>query len=355
MTQREDPTATTTAGTSVLYWVGTYTSDAGALGRGVETLVAGSDVEFSPGGVAAVADSPSFLAVHPLLPVVYAVNEFAQTVSAYARDGATALTPLGEQWPTGDAGCHVSVDPEGRFIVVACWGDGSVLLFDLDAQGRIVSRTEAPRATDPHASAGVRPSRAHASLMLGDDRILTTDLGFDLVRVWRYEPAVGLIEEQTVVLPEGSGPRHLALHPNGRVYVDTEYSIEVVTVESVAGTYQATGRVPATHAPALPGDAASEIGLSADGRFAYVGVRGSNRIGTLSIEDDGAVAAVADTDCGGDWPRHLTVRKDTLLVANEHSGNVAVFRLDEETGIPADLLQDIEIGAPTALIAAQRA
>lgn len=338
----------------VLFWVGTYTADAGGAGLGIESISRGADGTWLSRGPAVAADSPSFLAVHPKLPVVYAVHEFARTVSAYARDGDTALTPLGDSWPTGDAGCHVAVDPEGRFLVVACWGDGSVILFGLDAFGRIVSRQEAPRARDPHArtDAASRPSRAHASLMLGGDRLMSTDLGFDLVRVWRYEPD-GLVEDHEIVLPEGSGPRHLAAHPSGRVYVDTEYSIEVAVLEpSADGRYGLAGVGPATSGGAQTGDAASEIALSADGRYAYVGIRGSNRIGTLAIGEDGRARPIADSPSGGDWPRHLAVGDGALLVANERGGVVAVLALDAQSGIPGPVVQTLDIAAPTAVVRA---
>lgn len=414
---------------SVLFWVGTYTSDSGAEGRGIECLLgdgtgggassardagvpdasapdgvgpavpdasapggagsaepgagvpggvgpAGSDAGV-PGGVGSAepgagvprsdgagvtgldagglvveADSPSFLATHPALPVLYAVNEFAQTVTAYARDGASGLTPLGDRWPTGESGCHVAVDPDGRFLIVTCWGDGRVLLFDLDVQGRIVARTEAAPARDPHAVPGARPSRAHSSLMLGDDRVLTTDLGFDLVRVWRYRDGAGLVEEDAIVLPEGSGPRHFALHPSGRVYVDTEYSIEVVVLEEDAGRFAVAGRSAATSAPARDGDAAAEICLSDDGRFAYVGVRGTNRIGTLRIEDDGSARAIADTECGGDRPRHQAVWEGRLLVANQRSGGISVLPIDPATGVPGVAVAELRVPAPVAIIRA---
>ena len=51
-------------------------------------------------------------------------------------------------------------------------------------------------------------------------------LGFDLVRTWR-PTASGLAPDHDVVLPRGTGPRHLVLHPSGHLHVVTEYSGEV--------------------------------------------------------------------------------------------------------------------------------
>ncbi|WP_222122981.1 beta-propeller fold lactonase family protein, partial [Staphylococcus epidermidis] len=107
-------------------------------------------------------------------------------VGAYGRPGGFSLVPAGRDWPAGEAACHVAVDPQGRFVVVTCWGDGQVLLYELDDDGGITARYPAAASL-----VSGRPSRAHASLMLDDGRVMTTDLGHDLLRVWNYVPSQG--------------------------------------------------------------------------------------------------------------------------------------------------------------------
>lgn len=335
-----------------LIWTGSYTADAGGSGAGIEALRAGTDGTLRWLGVATAADSPSFLAVHPTLDVVYAVGEAARTVRAYRRSGEFGLAPAGREWPAGDAACHVAVDPQGRFLVVACWGDGQVLLYELDGDGGISARFAAAAST----LAG-RPSRAHASLMLDDGRIMTTDLGHDLLRVWNYVPGQGLRLDHELALARDSGPRHLVQHPKGPVLVVTEYSIEVAVLQRSreSGAFSLAGVVQATAAGALPGDAAAEIALGADGRHAYIGVRGSNRIGVLDVGGDGSVVrAVADVPSGGDWPRHHLVRNGWLHVAHERSGDVVTFPLDPETGLPGEAVGRLDLASPTALVPAAR-
>ncbi|WP_269317340.1 lactonase family protein [Arthrobacter sp. MA-N2] len=347
-----------------LIWVGAYTADSDGHGMGIGAVAAREDGSLSWLGTAVEAPSPSFLAVHPTLPVVYAVAEAAQSVRAYRRTGVSGLEPLGGAWPAGAAACHVAVDPSGRFIVVACWGDGNVLLFGLDDDGGITSRFAAPPAKDPHAgvddgtdiaTGGARVSRAHASLMLNDGRIMTTDLGFDLVRVWNYFPDTGLLRDHEVALPMGSGPRHLVQHPSAdAVFVVTEYSIEVaVLLPGADGRFVLHRRGPATADGAVDGDAAAEIALSPDHRFVYAGIRGSNRVSVLAVEGSGTrLRPVADVPSGGDWPRHHLVRDGWLHVANERSGQVTTFALDRATGIPGDVLEQLSVGSPTALVIA---
>jgi 6-phosphogluconolactonase (cycloisomerase 2 family) len=347
-----------------LIWAGAYTADSDGNGKGIGAIAAREDGSLNWLGTAAEAPSPSFLAVHPTLPVVYAVAEAAQTVRAYRQSGLFGLEPLGDAWPAGAAACHVAVDPLGRFIVVTCWGDGNVLLYGLDDDGGITSRFGAPPAKDPHAgieggidvaTGGPRVSRAHASLMLEDGRIMTTDLGFDLVRVWNYFPDSGLLPDHHIALPLGSGPRHLVQHPSAdAVFVVTEYSIDVVVLLPGAdGRFVLHRSGPATANGAADGDAAAEIALSPDNRFVYTGIRGSNRISVLAVEGSGTrLQPVADVPSGGDGPRHHLVRDGWLHVAHERSNQVTTFALDAATGIPGDVHEQLSVGSPTALVLA---
>ena len=237
-------------------------------------------------------------------------------------------------------------------MVVACWGDGQVLLYELDDDGGIACRFSAVHSRDPY-DAG-RPSRAHASLMLADGRVMTTDLGHDLLRIWNVSAGRGLALDHEVVLPRGSGPRHLVQHPGGSVFVVTEHSIEVaVAVPSDSGIFELAFIGAATHGGAVAGDSAAEIALAADGGRAYVGVRGSNRMSVLEVTAGGtALHPVADFPSGGDWPRHHLLRDGWLHVAHQRSGDIVSFPLGPASGLPGGPAARLELSSPTALIAA---
>jgi 3-carboxymuconate cyclase len=344
--------------------IGSYTGDSNGSGEGVSRVSSLPDGTLGEPRLAVEADSPSFLAVHSRLPVVYAVGEVAQTLSAFrlADTGILAdagiLEPIGGAWPAGAAVCHVAVDPHGRFAVAACWGDGRVIAYDLDDQtGAITARREAAPAADPHAGARVpdRTSRAHASLFLPDGRVMTTDLGFDLARVWRWTPDAGLELDHEVTLPVGSGPRHLAQHPAGHVYIVTEYSIDVlVLTPDASGRFSLAAAVPVLAGGAHDGDAAAHISLDEGARHVHVTVRGANRIAVLGVRDGGArLEPIADVACGGDRPRHHLQREGVIHVANQRSSEVATFLIDPVTGIPEQLLQTVPTGTPTCLVALQ--
>jgi len=386
--------------------VGGYTADMDGGASGIGMLLAGVADDASAGGPLSFtgevvrADSPSWLAVHPRLDVVYAALEAKGAVQAFRRTGEASFTPLGESIAAGEATCHVAVAPDGASLVASSWGDGRVVRMELDAAGRpgspIIGAATAdpygPDATGPaglapaaggidlaaaaralRAAAGdefahlvpsydedprgavdtasdLRPSRAHQAAFLSGGLIATTDMGHDLVRFWRVSGS-SLRQEQQVVLPLGSGPRHMVLHPSGHLYVVAELSCEAfVLAQDVIGAWRLIGGTQ-LGAGTLPGDTAAELAASRDGEFVYAGVRGSNTLATLRVRGSGeSLSPVAIVESGVDWPRHHVVVRDTLLVAGQRSDEVVSLTLDLRTGVPGRVRHRAEVPAPTCLL-----
>ncbi|GAA3200906.1 lactonase family protein [Microbacterium terregens] len=391
------------------FWLGGYTARSAGTATGIGTLLAGDADDPLAGGqlrfagdAAATDGSPSWLAAHPTLDVIYAAMEDAGTVRAFHRTGETSFVPLGGPVAAGDAVCHVAVAPDGGSLVAACWGDGRVVRMSLDAAGRPSAPTLAAAAgvsdesdsTGPpgggidlaqaaralRAAAGdqyahlvpdydaaepepVAPtvtddaaspvSRAHQAVFLPAGLVATTDLGLDRVRFWRTTPE-GLRPVQDVALPLGTGPRHMVWHPSGHLYVVTEFSCEVYALAAdITGSWRIVAGTPLAMG-ILPGDAAAELAASRDGEFLYAGVRGSNTIATLRVRGAGdSLTPVALADSGVQWPRHHLVVRDTLLVAGQRSDEVASLTLDLRTGVPGRVRHRVEAPSPTCLLVAR--
>jgi 6-phosphogluconolactonase (cycloisomerase 2 family) len=270
------------------------------------------------------------LALHPTQPVLYAVSEGTEQVHAFRYDEGGTLTRLGQIGPAGVLVCHVAVAPDGSFLVASCWGDGSVLLFELDDDGALGRRHVAPASLDPSGEG--RQSRAHSCLMLGDGRMVTADMGHDLLRLWSFTAGRGLESEGAVALPHGCGPRHFAQSAAGAVYVNTEYSGEVAVLSALPGApwLELRGMFPLTAAGAAPDDAAAEICLDPSQQQLFVSVRGSNRICTLALDANGLPAPLAEFPCGGNWPRHHCFDGAHLVVALQLSDALASFAPDAD-------------------------
>jgi 6-phosphogluconolactonase (cycloisomerase 2 family) len=347
-------------------WLGGYTADMDGRGEGILAARLEADGTLAEVRLAAAAPSPSFLAQHPSLPVLYAVGEREETLRAFAIAADGALAPLGAPVAAGPAACHVALDPEGRFAVVACWGSGQVLTYELDAEtGAVRGRTDAAAALDPYAgrpetemvaprpASASRASRAHFGQPLPGGGFLTIDLGFDLARFWRYSAATGgLLLDYEVVFPYGVGPRHVAAASDGRLYVICEYGVEIYMLTPGSdGRYAITGVAPVRAVPREDGEYAAHLSLSADESLLYATVRKSDVVAVLSVTD-GAPVPLAELGSGAAWPRHHLVLDGRLYVANQRGGEVTVFALGAD-GVPAEIVQRVPAGSPTAVVVAR--
>ncbi|MBS1905495.1 MAG: beta-propeller fold lactonase family protein [Actinobacteria bacterium] len=373
------------------FWTGGYGADMEGPADGIGLLAVAEGhgpTTLGYRGAVVPAPSPSWLAQHPTLDVVYAALEGSGEVAAFARTGESTLRPLGQPVAAGQYVCHLAVAPDGRFLVANCYGDGRVVRIGLGADGALVpeARDKAAElrealfgdgvdpasdegadpmaAADPYAgdpnrfdpNGDPRVSHAHAAAFLPDGRIATTDLGYDLVRIWRPS-ASGLTLDHEVVLPRGSGPRHMVVHPSGHLHVVTEYSCELFTLaatRSEADGRERWGLVAGTQVSAIatPGhDYPAELSRSRDGETLYAGVRGSNTIAALRVRGSGdRVEPLALADAGVDWPRHHLVHDGALLVAGQRSDEISVLDLDERTGAPGRIRHRTPAPAPTHVL-----
>ncbi|HTN56088.1 MAG TPA: beta-propeller fold lactonase family protein [Microbacterium sp.] len=358
------------------FWVGGYGADMEGDAEGIGFLAADAGPRtLTYRGVAAPVASPSWLAQHPTLDVVYAGLEGAGAVQAFARSGESSLRPLGPPIAAGESVCHVAVSPDGRMLIASCYGDGRVIRFGIADDGRLVpaapdkaaelraalfgvehedAEQGAAAASDPYPTpTGEEPraSHAHEAVFLPDGRIATTDLGFDLVRIWRRD----LTPDHEVVLPRGTGPRHMVVHPSGHLHVVTEYSCEVFTLASARdGRWGLASAVTASPIAQAGIDFPAELAMSRDGHTLYTALRGSNTVSALRVKGSGeALEPFALAEAGVDWPRHHLVHEGVLLVAGQRSGTISAIDLDERTGAPRDVRHTTSAPAPTAILPAR--
>ncbi|MFD6416050.1 lactonase family protein [Streptomyces sp. NPDC060194] len=317
-------------------YIGSFTA---AGGRGITTAAVAPDTgALTVLDATDAVDNPSFLALSPDGAVLYAVSETDRGAAAALRTAGERPELLGAAVPVEGAGpTHLSV--AGGHVLTANYASGSVTALPLAPDG---SLTPAPRVLQ-HRGSGPNQERQqgpHAHQVLPDPSgrwVLSVDLGTDSVRVCALEKGELAIRAETALRP-GSGPRHLAFHPDGRhAYVVNELAptLTVCRWDAEAGALEPLGETRLLENEATAHG--SEVVVAPDGRFAWVATRGSDLISVLALDGSGAGARLVTTvSCGGHWPRDLALGPDGrhLYAANEHSGDVTWFTLDAETGIP---------------------
>jgi len=321
----------------------------GGNARGIASLsLAGQGLQFL--GLAASAESPSYLAASTVPGVLYAVAEGAGRVEAFRHEGSgVRLVSLGGQPTTGSLPCHLAATPE--WLYVSNYGSGSVDVFPVDADGRmgVVATTLHP-AAEAGVPTGPAPEQdgphTHSTLAFGDT-VLVADLGTDRVYVYRWADGA-LTLESSIELPPGTGPRDLVVSPvAGKVFLLGELSGSIFTL----GGGRNLRVMRAGRTSAQPGDHAAGLCIDPTGRFLYAGMRGSDRIvavDSLTLEEIGEVAS------GGRTPRHLCVVDGRLLAANQDSGTVASCTIDQDTGVLTPSGAGLFVDSPAFLLADPR-
>ena len=342
-------------GQGAIVHIGGYTAESGGRAEGIVAVRRDpASGELTPLGTAAVTASPSFLVRHPVLPVLYAVNELPEgEVSAFqiAPDGD--LSPLGVA-PTGGAEpCHLAVAPDGRHLFVANYGGGSVAVFPLDAEGVPGERSDLVRH-EGHGADPQRQDRAHCHMVSPDPAggpLFAVDLGTDSVYRYDLDAASGrlLPRAPRVRTPAGTGPRHLARHPDGRrCWLVGELDGTVTGYDlTVDGALHQRGRVDASERAGHVQP--SEIAVGPDGRFLYVGNRGVGTVAVFAVTEE-LPELVAEVDTGGEWPRHLALTGEHLYVADERADMIRIFRVDPGTGVPTAVGEPVPLASPTCVL-----
>ncbi|MFF2523058.1 lactonase family protein [Streptomyces liangshanensis] len=326
-------------------FIGSFTSGGG---RGIIAVsVDAATGALTERGVTDALADPSFLALAPGGDVLYAVSETeegAAAAFAVAGPGAEGGSPrpLGEPVAVrGSAPTHLTLF--AGHLVTANYGSGSVTALPLAADG-----TPGPAATVlRHEGSGPHPDRQrgpHAHQVVADPSgrwLLAVDLGTDSVRISAADAASGApAEHGETVLRAGSGPRHLAFHPEGtHAYVLNEFepTLTVCRWDAAAGILEPVGETPVLPEGVETESFASEVVVARDGRFVWTANRGHDSISVLALDASREKAELVTTvPCGGRWPRDLALDPAgrRLYAANEHSGDVSWFDIDQETGIP---------------------
>jgi 6-phosphogluconolactonase len=289
---------------------------------------------------------PSWLDLGPDPHFLYAISEVSPngSVSALSIAGTGAPTVLNTR-PTGSGPAHVAVHPNGQFLFTSLYNGGAVVTHRIASDGTVGAATDTRRQ-----SSGGRASNAHQVVVdPAGGHVLAVDLGVDTVFTYRLDQArATLAEVGRLALPTGSGPRHLAFHPNGGyAYVAGELA-STVTVCAYADGVLTAGQVVSTVLSPGVTNYPGEIAVSSDGRFVYVSNRGTDTVAVFAVSEDGArLTLVATPPCGGTWPRHLAIDATGkwLYVANQRSGNLAWFAIDPATGVPGPAAGSLPVTA----------
>lgn len=347
-------------------YIGTYSrGDSKGIYSFILDTAAGT---LTPEGLAAAAENPSFLAIHPTGNFLYAVNELDKfqgkdsgAVTAFRINATTGkLERLNDTAAGGTSTCHINISRNGQFAVIANYGSGSCAAFSLGADGKIGERT----AFHQHAGSSVDRSRQqgpHAHSVNFDRQnkhVIVADLGLDEVKVYNFNPATGAMNPNTppsAKVKPGSGPRHFSFHPSGKyAYVINEMACTVTAFNWSAknGTLTEIDTVTTLPVPVEKGFSTAEVVAHPNGRFVYGSNRGHNTIAVFQVDlATGKLKSVEHKSTQGAVPRNFAIDPtgQFLIAANQNSDSLVLFRINQGSGALEQIGSPIKAPVPVCV------
>jgi len=342
------------AASAQFVYVGTYTAPGVPPGGTHPSVAVGIYVfrsDPSDGGLTPVqivpASNPSFVALHPTLASLYSVNEDpAGRVSAYALNPANGhLSALNSASANGQFTTHINVHPSGQYVYAANYGTGSFPVYRILANGSIGAMTDqfqsVGNGTGPNPARQEGPHAHQILTDVGGGHVFGVDLGADKVNALNLDLGSGLFSPNTVPfvpVASGSGPRHMAFHPDGkRAYVLDELasSITVFDYEPVRGACiwkQTLSTLPDNFTGT---NTTAEIRVHPTGQFLYNTNRGHNSVTMYSVDSKtGELDVIGWESTRGEWPRGMNIDPSGtfLYAANQNTDTIAVFRVQPSNG-----------------------
>ncbi|MFN7291750.1 MAG: lactonase family protein [Pirellula sp.] len=348
----------------------------GGYGEGIYTSSLDAAGKIAKPRLLAEQKNPSFFGLHPKLNVLYVVTETMRNekdhpaeVVAYrfttskqddnksTDNTITSMERLNAQKIDGDIPCHVTIDKTGRFLIIANYMNGSVVVFGIEPDGKIGAET----CNIVHKIVeGKTKSNGHCSVIDATNRwVLVADLGLDRVFVYELDSKSGKLVPGThpyLELPAGSGPRHLAFSKNQKqLFVINELNMTM----SSASWNAELGKLELINTEATLPEGESKKGYSTaeviahrNGKFVYGSNRGHDTIVAMGIDaESGRITRLGNYSTLGKTPRNFRFSPDGkyLLAENQGSASIVVFEVDEASGALKPTGERVEVPSPACI------
>lgn len=264
--------------------------------------------------------------------LVYFVNE-VDSFDLKAGGGITTLRydkknrsfeKVGSLNQGGGGPCHITLSNDGRHLITANYGSGSISVVRLSSEG-------IPEKVTDLIFYG---ERSHPHMTLYNPRLHTyyvSDLGLDRVYQLKLDTTMGLLMNAGVPsfsCEPGSGPRHMAIdRPGASLFVINELSSTLSVFNILSDTVSLKQAVSTLPDGFTEKSFCADVHLSGNGNLIYGSNRGHNSIVTFRVGAAGTLSDPAHQDCGGNWPRNFAASRSGkfFLVANQRSDEISVI------------------------------
>lgn len=302
----------------------------------------------------------SYLAISRDGKNVYALGEAeAGGVNAFTFDASSgALKYMNSVRAAGPA--YVSVDDKKEMVFAANYGGGSVLTVRLNKDGSFAT---ADTRVMKHTGSSVVKERqekphVHSVVLSPDNKYLfAPDLGTDRVYQYRIDAKdkdmITPLKMPFLAVMPGGGPRHITFSADGKfAYLVLELAGAIMALSHHDGRLKELQTFSMV-TPDFKGQVSgADIHLSPDGRFLYASNRGdADEIAIFSVNQLGKISLIGRQSVLGKTPRNFAIDPtgNFLLVANQNSNDIVIFKINKTTGLLTPTGKKIEIDKPVCL------
>ena len=304
--------------------------------------------------------NPSYLCLDDDTTRLYCVNEDGSQsgVSAFTYIPASgALEFMNRMDAEGNDPCYIINDANN--VITANYGAGTINVFSKQQDGSLGEVRQVIRHTGGSLDS-TRQEKAHVHMVLfspGHSRLLCSDLGTDTLYIYSYAADGGsktLVLEQKVSVSPGSGPRHLAFHPDGRCFAlinELSATVQMYRYDGEKPVLLQQADLAAENDSGLK--SGGDLAFSPDGNFLYATNREkSNTVTVFSVRADYRLGCIQQISSCGRGPRNLVIDPtgNYLLVANQNSDTIVIFRRDAATGLLSDTSKRIDVSSPACMV-----
>ena len=309
--------------------------------------------------------NPSYLSLSEGGEFLYACTETklpsSGSISSFKINPTKGtLTFLNKQNSGGENPVYVTNSRFNKFVINGNYTEGNVSVFATTAEGSLLPASQIIQFQG-RGPIDSRQDKAHihAAVFSPDfEYIFFPDLGSDKIRVFKFNINDTLPlkprEDLDFISCPGSGPRHFTFHPSGKF----AYCIEELSGTVEAFRYE-NGRLDSiqrifSYSKVQELYNSADIHISPDGLFLYASNRwdNENTISIFSIDTlNGKLTIIGHQSTLGDHPRNFTMDPtgNFLIVANQVSNNIVVFKRDKSTGLLSKVGKEIHVSSPSCL------
>ncbi|HGS8184725.1 lactonase family protein [Pseudomonas aeruginosa] len=306
--------------------------------------------------------NPSFLCLDQTQSLLFCVHGDQSTVSSFQIEPASGtLTKVSSVSCEGNNPVHLTVDKSNKFLAVANYATGSIVILPFDKTGHlqpVISKYDLPGNPGPHK---IEQASSHPHMIPRDPSgrfLVVPDKGLDKVFVFDLKQDGTALKPELaheIKAREGAGPRHVVFSPTGSfAYVVNELDS---TITSYRYNQKDGSLVPFQMVPALPQDfvgdsRAAALVMAPNGEHLFSSNRGHDSVTIYSVDQPtGKINPIGNVPSQGKKPRFMTASPNGrfLFVANEDSDNIKTFSISPK-GELALLEHQIETGSPVCMI-----